>query len=107
MAATIIENVTVEVPGMAPQVLRIAIDDEGLTVGSFGKVVWPGAQISVDVHHPDSCTVHLRAATGGYSTFTVPAASLGGATSASAFAKWLQYGAAHSGATVVETPAPV
>lgn len=107
MAATTLENVVVEAAGMAPQVLAIGIDDEGLTIGPYGKVVWRGAQISVEIQHPDACTVHLRTMTGAYSTLTVPAASLGGATSAPAFAKWLQYGAAHSGATVVESPAPV
>jgi hypothetical protein len=107
VAATMLENVTVEVPGMAPQLLAIGIDDEGLAVGSYGKVVWQGAQISVEIQQADACTVHLRAATGSYSALTIPASSLGGTTSVAGFAKWLQYGAAHSGATVVETPAPV
>jgi hypothetical protein len=100
-----LENVRVELAGMAPETIALGIDEEGLVVGPYGKVTWAGSQMSVHNPAPDSCTIQLRTATGAYCTFTIPNQSLGGALSAPAFGKWIQRGAAHSGATIVDLPA--
>jgi hypothetical protein len=95
-----LENVTVEVAGLAPQTISLGIDEEGLVIGPYGKLAWAGSQLWVEGDSIDVCTVHIQTSTGANSTFTVPAASLG-PVSAPAFARWIEHGAAYFGATVV------
>lgn len=107
MVLATLENVIVSVAGMAPEKISLGIDDEGLVVGPYGKVTWAGSQVSVEDAGPETCIIHLRTSTGAYTTFSIPTASLGGSLSAPAFGKWIQRGAAYSGATIVPAPAAV
>jgi hypothetical protein len=95
-----LENVTVEVAGMAPETVALGIDEEGLVIGPYGKLAWAGSRVVVDGDSIDICTIHIQTSTGANSTFTVPAASLGRGLSAPVFAKSIQRAAAHFGATV-------
>ncbi len=108
MVLATLENVTVAVAGLAPEVLALGIDEEGLVIGPYGKLAWAGSSISIEDGPDDEyCIIHVQTATGAHSTFTIPSASLGGSLSAPAFARWIQRGAAHYGAKVVPAPATV
>jgi hypothetical protein len=96
-----LENVAVEVAGMPRETIDLGIDEEGLVIGPYGTLAWEGSQISVESRAADTCVLRVRTTTGADATFDIPADSLGGSLSAPAFAKWLQRGAAHSGATIV------
>jgi hypothetical protein len=102
-----LENVTVEVAGMAPETVALGIDEEGLVIGRYGKLAWAGSKVSVEGEWIDLCILHVETSTGARATFTVPAASLGRGLSAPVFAKSIQRAAAHFGATVVSAPARV
>jgi hypothetical protein len=95
-----LENVTVEVAGMAPETVALGIDEDGLVIGRYGKLAWAGSRVTVDGDSIDICTIHIQTSTGANSTFTVPAASLGGTLTPPAFARSIQRAAAHFGATI-------
>jgi hypothetical protein len=92
---------------MAPQTIALGIDEDGLVIGPYGKLAWVGSKVAVEGDSIDLCIIHIETSTGAVSTFTVPAASLDGSMSAPAFARWMERGAAHFGATVVTAPVGV
>jgi hypothetical protein len=106
MALATLDNVRVEVAGMASERLALGIDEEGLVIGRYGKLSWAGSHLTVETGSDNGCTIHIITPTGADSRFFVPAESLGPSVSPHAFANWLERGAAHSGATILQgTPA--
>lgn len=103
MALATLENVTATVGG-GSHTVSLTIMDDGLVVGSFGKLPWAGAEMATEVT-AEGCAIHLSCAPGGESRYFVPAASFasfGGVRVMKTFAQFLERSAVAAGARVVQ-----
>ncbi len=106
MALATLENVIATV-GEGSHTVSLTIMEDGLVVGSFGKLPWAGAEIMTEVG-ADGCTIHLSCAPGVESRYFVPAASFasfGGVRVMRTFAQFLERSAQVAGARI-GVPAP-
>ena len=101
MALATLENVVATV-GNGSHTVSLTIDEDGLVVGSFGKLPWAGSEMVADVVS-DGCEIRMLGGAGGDSHYFVPAASfasLGGGRVMKAFVALLQRAAVTAGAHV-------
>jgi hypothetical protein len=106
MALATLENVIATV-GDRTHDVSLTIEEDGLVVGSFGKLPWAGAEMATEVVS-DGCIVVLSAGPGVQTRYFIPAtsfASFGGARVMTTFAQLLVRSAATAGARVVQPAA--
>lgn len=103
MALATLENVTATVGGGSHNV-ALTIEEDGLVVGSFGKLPWSGAEMMAAVDG-EGCTIRLLCASGVESSYFVPSASFvsfGGVRVMRTFAQFLERSAVAAGARVMQ-----
>jgi hypothetical protein len=98
MAFATFEDVKAEVGGRSHSV-ALGIEEDGLTVGGYGKLLWAGSEVSA-VATAGGCVIRLRPSNGSVSSFFVPSDAFGGPLAVKLFTNWIERGAAHSGAVV-------
>jgi len=96
MSTLRLENVTAEVSGTYVTV-ELGVSDEGLDIGPYGTLPWPGTTVSVGISD-DGCAIRTTGPTGAVASFLVPPDALGGPVGTRMFARWLLNGAVRSGA---------
>jgi hypothetical protein len=106
MAFATLENVTAKV-GDRYHTVSLTIDEDGLIVGSFGKLPWAGAEMAAQVLS-DGCQIRVAPTPGVDTEYFVPAssfASFGGARVMKTFTQFLVRAAAAAGAHVAQPAA--
>jgi hypothetical protein len=106
MALATLENVIATV-GDGSHAVSLTIEEDGLVVGSYGKLPWAGSEMAAEVLN-DGCMLQLSAAQGVESRYFIPAtsfASFGGARVMKTFTQFLLRAAAAAGARVAPTAA--
>ena len=103
MPLATIENVIVTV-GDGAHTVSLTIEEDGLVVGSFGKLPWAGSAVAAEVGD-DGCIVDVDGVGGVHTRYFIPAASfatLGGARVMRAFSHSLLRSAVTAGGRVVQ-----
>lgn len=99
MALATLENVIATV-GAGAHNVSLTIEEDGLIVGSFGKMPWAGAEISTEVGN-DGFMINMACGPEVLTQYFVPStsfASFGGARAMKSFAVFLVRSAVAAGA---------
>jgi hypothetical protein len=99
MALLTLKHVKAEVGDSITDV-EVAIEDDGIQMGAFGKLYWTGSRVDIDAYSPYGLQIDFCSSSGGVSSFFVPVDSLGGPPGMQAFVKWLEKGATLAGSQV-------
>lgn len=103
MPLATIENVTATV-GDGSHTVSLTIEEDGLVVGTFGKLPWSGALVSSEVVN-DGCVVEMETTTGVYTSYFIPSssfASFGGVRVMKTFSQFLVRSAVAAGARIAQ-----
>jgi hypothetical protein len=98
MALATLENVVATV-GASSHNVSLTIEEDGVTVGTFGKLPWAGSQVEVDVGGDGlMVTMTTGPAVAHYFVPSASFTSFGGSRSMKSFATFLVRSAASGGA---------